>query len=249
MNLKKTTGKIGFVGCLLGLTVNLMPQTCLCDDGSMTNDTVGIEEGLATLRTINLEGWKTTADTMGRWVCDRITATTNETERSRLQEAYGDAILAMEFDRSDWRKTEASIDRFLCLAAIGFQSFNRSEDDRMRSFRFLLTAFVRARCEIMMLEQQVVRETAVENARNKEILAWQRKCTSLGLPCKRGYLTRSGARPTIHGAQSKYEQTVSMCIDGEQLKATFRELPKDRQHALLENIRFALGRYPKWHHE
>ena len=155
----------------------------------------------------------------------------------------------MDFDRSDWHNTEISLDRFLSLTYIGFHSLGRCEEDRMRACSFLLTALVRARCEIMMLEQQVAREIAAQNAQDKEILAWQRKCTNLGIPFKHGSLTRSGARPTAHGAQSKYELTVSSCIDGEILKSTFHGIPMERQQVLLENIRFTIGRYPQWYIE
>ena len=247
MNTKTTTKRIPFVGFLLKLAIPLMPLTSLCEECKVPSDAEAIEEGLATLRNINIERWRSNADSLGRWVCDKITASTNAAERIHYQKAYCDAILAMEFDRGDWHKTESSLDRFLCLARIGFDSFNQREEDRMQACDFLLTAFVRARCEIKMMEWQVAREKAAESAHIKERLAWQTKCAALGMPRKHGVLTRSGAMPTIRGAESHYQQMVSMCIDGEQLKSICHGLSAHRQQALLENIRFVIGRYPKWH--
>ena len=250
MNSKTTTRMKGLFGPLLKLTIFLTPLVCLCEESGGTNDANIIEEGLAALRTVNIEKWKgMNADSVGRWVCDKIVASTNAAERVHFQKAFCDTILGMGFDRSDWHKAEFSLDRFLSLVSIGFHSFSRGEVDRIQASSFLLTALVRARCEIMMLEQQVAREIAAQNAQDKEILAWQRKCTRLGIPFKRGSLTRSGARPTARGAQSRYEQTVSSCIDGELLKSTCHGLPREQQQALLESIRLTIGRYPQWYIE
>ena len=250
MNSKTTTRMKGLFGPLLKLTIFLTPLVCLCEESGGTNDANIIEEGLAALRTVNIEKWKgMNADSVGRWVCDKIVASTNAAERVHFQKAFADTVLGMDFDRSDWHKAEFSLDRFLSLVSIGFHSFSRGGVDRMQSSSFLLTALVRARCEIMMLERQVAREIAAQHAQDKDVRAWQRKCTNLGIPCRRGSLTRSGARPTVHGAQSRYEQTVSSCIDGELMKTTCHGLPRDRQQALLENIRFAIGRYPQWYIE
>ena len=250
MNSKSTSRIKDLFGQFVKLTACLMPLVCLCEDSGLPSETQIIEEGLSVLRTVNVEKRRgVNAESVGRWVCDKIVASTNAVDRVNFQKAFCNAILGMDFDRGDWHKTESSLDRFLSLTYIGFHSFGRCEEDPMHACSFLLTALVRARCEIMVLEQQVAREIVAQNAQDKEILAWQRKCTKLGIPFKHGSLTRSGARPTAHGAQSKYEQTVSTCIDGELLKLTCRGLPLEQQRALLENIRFAIGRYPQWHIE
>ena len=247
---KKSTLRKNVAGFLLKLAIPLMPLAGLCEERNVQGRAEAIEEGLVLLRNINIEKWRgIDVRSMGRWICDKIAASTNIAERMRFQRSYCDAVLAMDFDRSDWRQTELSLDRFLCLTRIGFDSFNRLEEGRQETCRFLLTAFIRARCEIMMMEQQVSRANAAESVQIKEMLAWQRKCAALGMPRKHGTLTRSGARPTTRGAESQYQQTVSMCIDGEQLKATCHGLSVHQQQALLENIRFAIGRYPKWHTE